>query len=123
MCGKALVVGVQYRINELADRPLSHIGHKRVEYIVPLAEMLAELQGVKGAGGRGVMNAYHELIAGLGSEFEILRHVPLETIGERSPVLAEAIKNVRTGRVQREPGYDGVYGTIRTLTPSPEKTG
>jgi DNA helicase II / ATP-dependent DNA helicase PcrA len=130
-CGKPVVVGVGYRVEELADREAGGAAEgggsvgpvgpapKRVEYIVPLAEVLAELKGVKG--GRAVEETYHRLVAGLGSEFEILRTIPLEAIRERSAPAAVAVGRIRSGQVHREPGYDGVFGTIRVFRDGEER--
>ncbi|HLZ14527.1 MAG TPA: endonuclease Q family protein, partial [Candidatus Saccharimonadales bacterium] len=49
VCGKPLVVGVENRLDSLATRPENYApkNPKRVEYIIPLAEILAELAGAK----------------------------------------------------------------------------
>ena len=56
------------------------------------------------------------MLAELGPEFQILREIPEEEIcrcaGER---IAEGIRRIRTGEVERIPGYDGEYGTIRVF--------
>ncbi len=122
-CAKPVVVGVDYRVDELASRPVGHepAGAKSVEYIIPLGEILAELRGVKGADGRAVVKEYDRLIHGLGSEFDILRGLPLERIQEVSPYLAEAIGRLRRREVYLEPGYDGVYGVIRVFRDAAER--
>lgn len=112
-CSKPLVVGVNYRVEELADRPLPRTISKQVEYIVPLAEVLAELRGVKSVQGKGLQGDYHSLVAALGSEFDILRRVPVEAIHGHSPLIGLAIERIRNDLVHRESGYDGVFGTIR----------
>lgn len=55
----------------------------------------------------------------LGSEFDILRIIPEEDIKAAAGApIAEGIKRLREGRVDRTPGFDGEYGTISLLTPS-----
>lgn len=115
-CEKPLVVGVDYRVGELADRPTDYQPEtpKQVEYIIPLAEILAELRGTKSTTGKAVSTDYHEAIDRLGDEFSILRNTPPEAIEAAGlPMLAHAIRRLRSGDVVREPGYDGLFGTIK----------
>jgi len=39
--------------------------------------------------------------------------VPAEEVARCDPLLGEAVTRLREGRVIRDPGYDGEYGTIR----------
>ncbi|MEI7579814.1 MAG: endonuclease Q family protein [bacterium] len=117
-CGKALVLGVSYRVAELAERSADYrpTKHKSVEYIVPLAEIIAEIMGLKSANSTKVVSYYDKLISKFGSEFEILRSVAtqdLEKLGEIQ--LAEALNNLRSGKVFVQGGYDGIFGVIRVL--------
>ncbi len=124
VCHKPLVVGVDYRVAELATSPYeAHpAGAKQVEYIIPLAEILAELRGVKSTVGKAVQAEYHEAIERLGDEFNILRNVPVNDIEAAGfPLLAMAITRLRKGEVLREPGYDGVFGTIRVFKDAAER--
>ena len=116
VCNKPLVVGVDYRVDSLADRKSDTIKPlKRTEYIVPLVEVLAELRGTKSTSGKAVVEEYEKLIANLGSEFNILRQMPIEQIQNYSPIIALAVERIRSGEVYRDPGYDGVYGTIKVF--------
>ena len=46
----------------------------------------------------------------------MLRSVPIEAIEAAGfKLLALAIDRLRKGEVVREPGYDGVYGTIKVF--------
>lgn len=124
-CGKPVVVGVDYRVGELAE-PERPVGYepgsaKSVEYIIPLPEVLAELRGVKGTAGRAVGEEYERLVRALGSEFAILRSVPLERIREVSPGLAHAVERMRRREVYLEPGYDGVFGVVRVFRDAAER--
>jgi len=119
VCGKPLVVGVDYRVDELADRALeAEKPTKSVEYIVPLTEVIAELRATKSTSSKAVIEAYDQLIAGLGDEFSILRKLPLEEIRSFSQPIAMAVERIRTNQVYRDPGYDGVYGTIKVFKDS-----
>lgn len=123
-CSKPLVVGVHNRLEKLAARSQDHQpkNAKRVEYIIPLGEILAELHGTKSANGKAVTSQYHEVISRLGDEFGVLRSVPIEAIEAAGfPLLALAIGRLRSGNVVREPGYDGVYGTIKVFANAEER--
>lgn len=122
-CNLPLVVGVQYRVDELADRPLgfSPKSAKKVEYIVPLSEMIAETEHTKSTSSKKVRTVYEHAIEALGDEFKILRHVPIDQIEHSGFTrLSEAIRRMRDRQVQIEPGYDGVYGVVR-LFDSPQE--
>jgi DNA helicase II / ATP-dependent DNA helicase PcrA len=123
VCGKPLVVGVENRINELAARPAGKTeGIKRVEYIIPLAEIIAELEGHKSTTSKAVDATYHNVLSRLGDEFSVLRGVPVDAIREAGfPILALAIERMRSGNVRRDPGYDGVYGTIKVFKNEQER--
>jgi PHP family Zn ribbon phosphoesterase len=120
-CVKPLVVGVGYRVGELADRPTSYDLPKRTEYIVPLIEVLAELRGIKTTTGKGVLEEYRNIVAQLGSEFDILRKIPTEVVTAYSPIIGLAVERIRTNEVYREPGFDGVFGTIRVFKNAQER--
>jgi len=115
VCNKPLTVGVNYRIAELAS-PSPHLQNnpKVTEYIIPLPEIIAELKNVKSISSKAVTEECQRLYAALGSEFAILRKIPPSHIHEQGfAALALAIEHIRIGRVAIEPGYDGVYGTIK----------
>ena len=117
VCGKPLTVGVEHRVEVLADRseaqalPPPTAG--AVANLVPLPEMLSEITG-SGAGSRTVERSYEQAIGKLGAELAILQAVPAEDIARAgSALLAEAITRLRAGQVIRDAGYDGEYGVIR----------
>lgn len=123
VCVKPLVVGVENRVGELAQRLAGdHKPGKKVEYIIPLAEVLAELKGVSSVTSKAVRSEYFEVLSRLGDEFSVLRSVPVEAIANAGfPLLARAISRLRSGNVVREPGYDGVYGTIKIFKDAAER--
>jgi DNA helicase-2/ATP-dependent DNA helicase PcrA len=124
VCSKPLVVGVGNRVDVMASRDATHqpAEPKQVEYIIPLAEILAELHGTKSSSGRIVMQRYHDVVERLGDEFSVLRNVPVDVIEAAGlPLLALAIERLRAGDVVREPGYDGLYGTIKVFKDSAER--
>jgi DNA helicase-2/ATP-dependent DNA helicase PcrA len=126
VCGKPVVVGVDYRISELAD-PKRAAGFepgdgKRVEYIIPLPEILAELHGTKSVSSVKVVADYERAYRQLGDEFSILRQVPIEQINDAGfPALALAIERMRRREVVLDPGFDGVFGVIRVFKDTAER--
>lgn len=128
VCGNPLIIGVDNRVNELADRSRGEDfkpkKHKLVEYIIPLAEILAELNNTKSVTGKRVTELYHKLISSLGSEFEILRKIDINTIkGNGFKEVAEAISKLRQRDLYIKPGYDGVYGIIKVFPPKEHDKG
>ena len=114
VCGKKLTMGVDHRVELLADRAEGFVKKdgKKYESLVPLPEVISTCMGYSAA-SKKVQGCFEQMIQTLGTEFDILRNVPSEDIkscaGER---IAEGIENVRTGNVKRIPGYDGEYGKI-----------
>jgi len=47
--------------------------------------------------------------------------VPLGAIHEVSPHAALAVERIRTGQVHRDPGFDGVFGTIKVFASAQER--
>ncbi|MBD3250016.1 MAG: hypothetical protein GF381_00360 [Candidatus Pacebacteria bacterium] len=118
-CSKLLVLGVDHRVDQLADRSADFkpISHKQVEYIIPLPEIIAEVEGVKGAQTKTVQTKYRAMLAKLGSELGILREKQPDQIRQAGfAKTAEAICRMRAGQVQVKPGYDGVYGQVRLFS-------
>jgi DNA helicase II / ATP-dependent DNA helicase PcrA len=116
VCGEPVTIGVEHRVEALADRseaqaiPPPTAG--AVSNLVPLPEILSELTA-SGVASRAVTASYDQAIAKLGAELTILEDVAVEDVARASStLLAEAITRLRSGRVIREPGYDGEYGVI-----------
>ena len=81
--------------------------------LLPLAEIIAETWG-RGKATKGVQREYQRITGELGSEIQTLIWTEADDLitvaGEK---LAEAVLRARTGDVQVDPGYDGLYGKIR----------
>jgi DNA helicase-2/ATP-dependent DNA helicase PcrA len=117
VCGEPVTVGVLHRVEALADRseveaqPPATAGE--VANLVALPEVLSEIAG-SGPDSKAVARDYDRTIAALGPELSILEEVPIEDIAaKQSSLLGEAIARLRAGKVIRQAGYDGEYGTIR----------
>ncbi len=118
VCNRRVTVGVLSRVEELADRPADFkpAGAPGYWSLVPLEEIIAETLAV-GVGTKKVAAAYEALLQAFGNELAILLDTPVEALeSASSPMIAEAIKRVRAGKLQIEPGYDGEYGTVHVFS-------
>jgi superfamily I DNA/RNA helicase len=120
VCGGRITLGVLHRVEALADREegAQPPAAKHYESLVPLNEVIAASIGFT-VNSRKVKDKYEDLLRNLGGELFILREASLSDIElAAGPQLAEGIRRLRAGRVEIEPGYDGVYGKIRILNQS-----
>lgn len=117
VCGKKITIGVQHRVEQLADRPEDYLrpDAKPFESLVPLPEVIAASTGMS-AGGKKVNAQFEKMLSELGPEFSILREVPFEDIRHSAGAcVEEGIRRLRRGEVRRDPGYDGEYGKIHLI--------
>ena len=115
VCGKPLTIGVLSRVNDLSDRKNITTLPKtagKVFSLVPLQEIISEIKGV-GPSSKSVTTEYEKLINQFGSELNILQNIPLEDLSKASPLLKEAISRLRQGKVIKQAGFDGEYGSIK----------
>lgn len=116
VCGRKMTMGVNHRIQELADR-YKEKGHRKdyFESLVPLPEIISEAVGVSPS-SKKVTGIYEKMLEKLGSEFEILREMSADEIrNEAGEDIAEGIQRLRAGKVFRIPGYDGEFGKIHVF--------
>ena len=114
-CGKTVTRGVLSRVEELADRPDGARPAVAAPYrsLVPMDEVLGAVLGVS-AKSRAVEREYTRLLGRFGPELDLLCDAPLEDLDRAGgPVLAEAVRRVRTGELHIAAGYDGEYGVIQ----------
>ncbi len=115
VCGKPLTLGVAHRVASLADRdnPLERPHRKEFHYIIPLKEILGEINKT-GSASKKVDNLYFRAISQIGNENYILLEADYQEIKKHSgELLAEAIRRMRQGQVIIEEGFDGEYGKIK----------
>ncbi|MBN1464676.1 UvrD-helicase domain-containing protein [candidate division KSB1 bacterium] len=115
VCGKPAVLGVSYRIEELADRPPGYTppDAKPFKSLIPLPEVLGEVLDV-GPTSKRVEQLYHHLLQELGPELDILMKRSLSDIRSvGGDLVAEAISRMRDGKIEPIPGYDGEFGIIK----------
>lgn len=119
VCGRKLTIGVQHRVEQLADRDedARAPGANPFESLAPLPEVIAGSTGLSATGSK-VAAQYESMLRQLGPEFPILREIAPEDIESAAgPCVAEGIRRLRAGKVERSPGYDGAYGKIQLLRP------
>ena len=123
-CGRRMTLGVMHRVEELSVRKVetwmdeegftrADNGRPPFRMLVSLQQVLAESLG-RGVNTKSVQREYAKLVAELDSELAVLTDAPLPDIagvsGER---VAEGVARVRRGDISVDPGYDGVYGTVK----------
>ena len=112
-CGRKLTVGVEQRVEELADRPEGFIPKNNIPFkkLIPLSELIKTVTGIKTLYSQTIWKEYNKLINNFDSEFNVLLDVPkkeLERVVDKR--LADLIMLNREEKIKINPGYDGVYG-------------
>jgi len=123
-CGKPLTIGVLNRVEELADRPDGFKPENAIPFksLIPLEEIIADALGTM-IGTKQVEEEYKNLIEKFDNEFNVLIDVSRSELEAVSlPEITEGIMRVREGKVNIEPGYDGVYGKIRIFSKGEQRT-
>ncbi|MFO7937017.1 MAG: endonuclease Q family protein [Kiritimatiellia bacterium] len=117
-CGKPLTIGVLHRVIELEKL------HKRVpstkqldlppfQYIIPLPELLSHKIGNSPKSKR-VQRAYNKIIEQNGPELPLLLDAKEEQLDNLEDT-GEMICQVRQGNVNKTPGFDGIYGSVKPV--------
>ncbi len=112
-CGRKLTVGVEQRVEQLADReegfkPKNAIPFKK---LIPLSELIKIVTGIKSFYAKTIWEEYYKLVNEFENEFKVLLDVDrkdLEKITNKK--LADLIILNRQQKIDIDPGYDGVYG-------------
>jgi len=82
--------------------------------VIPLSEILAYSMGSTVSSGK-VWNQFRALVDRFGNEFSVLIDANLTELGEvAGKDLAAVIQRMRSGKLAVKPGYDGVYGELRS---------
>jgi len=113
VCKRKLTVGVEERVEKLADRPADYKPKDAIPFkkLIPLTELIKTVFKVETLYSKTVWNEYMKLIDKFGNEFNILLNVPKEDLEkETNEKLAEFIILNRQEKIKVIPGYDGVYG-------------
>ncbi len=129
-CKQPLTIGVEWQVNKLASRTITRNDllflqnkagltfvydkeKKRVPFVsmIPLLEILLEIHNHSQT---KAMNEYDRLITLVATEFDILlkkTYDEIESAGGKK--LREAIQIVRERKAIVDPGFDGVFGTVK----------
>jgi len=114
VCKKQLLVGVDNRVDCLAEFPEDYKNEKQkvVFEILPLHELISAVLG-SSMNTKKVWTVYEKLIAEFGNEFHILLEVSKEKLLKfADEKLVDFILKNREGKIKVKPGYDGVYGEM-----------
>ncbi|MEN8212328.1 MAG: UvrD-helicase domain-containing protein, partial [Thermodesulfobacteriota bacterium] len=117
-CGRKVTYGVLNRVQELATRPEGYNPENRhgFQSIIPLADILSQIFEV-GPKTKKVTGYYNKAIEALGPELGILLDRSFEEIEKANvPLLAEAVRKMRTGDVTIDPGFDGEFGKVKLFS-------
>jgi DNA helicase II / ATP-dependent DNA helicase PcrA len=119
-CGGIITVGVEHRINQLADKidkkSIKPATGGKVYSLIPLEEIISEIIGV-GKTSQKAQSFYEKMINELGNELNILKNIDVNSIEKiGGDLIKEAILRLRSGKVIKQAGYDGEYGNIRLFT-------
>ena len=124
VCKKMLTIGVLNRVYELADRKEGYTLKNAPEFVnlIPLNEVIASAYQT-GVLTKKVQGIYYALLEKFGTEMNILLNTPHKDIENAGgePLVAQGIADMRTGKVDIVPGYDGEYGKIMLFNHSQDK--
>jgi len=112
ICHKPLIIGVENRVEELADNPKGFKPKNAKPFfkILPLHELIASIRA-SSITSKKVWDEYNRVINSLGSELDILLNTEKEKLSKvADEKLVSMIMLNREGKIKVKPGYDGVYG-------------
>ena len=124
VCKRPMTIVVMNRVDELADRPPGAKPKNFIPYksLVGLDNTISEALGVAGKKTKAAVREYENLISKGGSELRILLDLSYNELSQITlPEIVEGIRRNREGKVKIEPGYDGVYGTVRLFSENEKK--
>jgi uncharacterized protein (TIGR00375 family) len=113
-CGKNLIVGVDYRVEKLANNEEVPENAKPYFRLLPLHELISFAIG-KGVNTKSVWSIYNKLIAKFGNELNILLKVDKNLLAQELKGYDYVLKMIIDNRIENinvQPGYDGEYGKI-----------
>lgn len=111
-CGKEMTIGVEYRVDELADRE-KPINTPDFKTLIPLTELISSVYSIKQLQSKKVWEVYNKLINEFDNEYDILLNIPAKDLNRiiHQKLTNLIIKN-RENKLNIEAGFDGVYGKI-----------
>ncbi|MBI4895311.1 MAG: DNA helicase UvrD [Candidatus Aenigmarchaeota archaeon] len=112
VCKRPMIIGVQNRVEELADRPEGFVPKNAIPFksFVPLIEAISFIEGTSST-SKKASELYGNMIERFGNEFNILINTSEDDLKKyTSEKLTNFIIRMRKGDVKFIPGFDGVYG-------------
>jgi uncharacterized protein (TIGR00375 family) len=113
VCNKKLTIGVENRVNELANVPfgIKPKNAKPFFKILPLHEIISLVYSTPLA-SKKTWSMYNKMIEEFGNEFKILLEIGTQDLLNKGfeEKLVNAIIENRIGNIKVVPGYDGKYG-------------
>ena len=112
VCKKELTIGVQYRVDELANRPEGYTPKNAIPFrdLIPLSEIISLVIGSPVA-SKKTWEIFTPLVKRFGSEFFVMLDAEEKELARvAGEDVASAIMQTRRQEVSIDPGYDGVYG-------------
>ncbi|OIO24411.1 hypothetical protein AUJ65_01225 [Candidatus Micrarchaeota archaeon CG1_02_51_15] len=111
-CNSRLTIGVEYRVEELADRPQGFTPSEAIPFkkLLPLHELFSAAYATS-LSSKKVMTDGNALVRRFGSELAVLLDAQKQALDEATnEKITQAILLNREGRIFVQPGYDGEYG-------------
>ena len=113
VCKKPLIIGVDYRVEEIAKNPAGFKAEnaKPFHSLLPLHELIS-LRFSTSLSSKKSWESYNSLIEIFGNEFNILLNISekeMSSKGVDEKLIDLIIKN-REGKIKVKPGFDGEYG-------------
>jgi len=110
-CNRPLTIGVEYRVEELADRPMGAKpkNAKKFQTILPLSDLISTIYG-PAVSSKTVWGVYNKMIKAFGNEYDILLNVEKNKLKQVNEKIVDIILKNREGKIKVKPGFDGVYG-------------
>lgn len=113
VCDKPLTIGVENRVQELADKERWFMPQyaKPFYKLLPLHEIIALFIG-SSISSKSTWKIYDKLIEAFGNELNILLNVKQDELSIiiKDELFIGLIMKNRIGNLKVKPGYDGVYG-------------
>ena len=114
VCGRELTIGVEHRVEELADREEGFVPKNAIPFkkMIPLSEVIATAYSTQPF-SKKVWADSMKIISEFGTELKVLLEVPEENLKiVANEKIVDLIMKNRDGKLKVQPGYDGVYGKI-----------
>ncbi len=111
-CGRPLTIGVEHRVEELADRPEGYVpeGATPFKKLIPLSEIISIIRK-KGIATKYVWEEYMKWIQKFNTELNLMIYADEEEIKRFDKKIGNIIIKLRENKIKVKPGYDGEYGT------------